>query len=91
MKVTYESTNEERPVWTPDGGRITYRSFGSSTNAGVHRLCWKRADGTGDAQVLVESNAPLIPGSWHPTQKVFAYVAQTAAGGDDIMILPVCG
>ena len=90
-RVTSERTNEEHPVWTPDGERIIYRSFGSSTDPSGNTLSWKRADGTGDAQVLIQSKAALIPGSWHPTRNVLAYVATTPQSGDDVMILPVEG
>ena len=90
-RVTSEKTNEERPVWTPDGERIVYRSFGSSIDPADDTLSWRRADGTGDAQVLIQSKAALVPGSWHPTQQVLAYVATTAAGREDVMILPIAG
>jgi serine/threonine-protein kinase len=90
-RLTSEGTNEERPVWTPDGRRIVYRSFKSSTDSSGNTLSWRRADGMADAQVLIRSNATLIPGSWHPTKKMLAYVATTPASGDDVMILPVEG
>jgi serine/threonine protein kinase/Tol biopolymer transport system component len=90
-RVTSEGTNEEHPVWTPDGGRIVYRSFRSSTDPSGNTLSWKRADGSGDAQVLIQSKAALIPASWHPTKKVLAYVATMPRSGDDVMTLPVEG
>jgi eukaryotic-like serine/threonine-protein kinase len=90
-RVTSESTNEEFPVWTPDGTRITYRSFTSSTDPSGHTIYWKRADGTGEPQVLVRSKAPLTPGSWHPNKKLLAYVAAMPGTGEDVMILPVEG
>jgi DNA-binding winged helix-turn-helix (wHTH) protein/Tol biopolymer transport system component len=90
-RVTSDTTNEESPVWTPDGRGIVYRSFGSSISPAGHTLSWKRADGAGDAQVLVKSNAPLMPGSWHPTRNMLAYVAETTTTAEDVMILPVDG
>ena len=62
----------------------------------IHRsvwqhLSWRRADGTGDAQVLVRGNAALMPGSWHPIKKVLAYVATMPGTSVDVMILPVEG
>ena len=57
----------------------------------VTHISWKRADGAGDAQVLVRSKAELKPGSWHPNQKLLAYVATMPGTGDDVMILPVEG
>ena len=91
-RLTTEPTNEEFPVWTPDGTRIVYRVFTSSADPTGSSLAWKRADGTGAAQVLISGPGLLRPGSWHPTRPLLAYVA--AAPGredDDVMILPIEG
>jgi serine/threonine protein kinase/WD40 repeat protein len=88
-RVTSETTNEESPVWTPDGARLVYRSFRSSTDPSGNTISWKRADGTGDAKVLIHSKAALSPGSWHPRKKLLSYVATMPGTGDDVMILPV--
>ena len=90
-RVTFESTNEEFPVWTADGLRLVYRSFRSVTDPSGYTISWKRADGTGTAQVLVRSTTELTPESWHPTKNLLAYVARTPTGSDDVMILPVDG
>jgi Tol biopolymer transport system component len=90
-RITSETTNEEFPVWTRDGARLVYRSFKSSTDPYGYTISWKRADGTGDAQVLVHSTAALLPGSWHPEKKLLAYVTNMPGTGDDVMILPVEG
>ena len=91
-RVTTEPTNEEFPVWTPDGTRIVYRVFTSSTDPGGSSLAWKRADGTGAAQVLMRAPGMLRPGSWHPTRPLLAYVAATPGReDDDVMILPIEG
>jgi DNA-binding winged helix-turn-helix (wHTH) protein len=78
-RVTTDLSNEERPVWTRDGKRIVYRTFPSSLKPAGHTLSIKRADGSGDVQVLIESNRALVPGSWHPLQNVLAYAAETSA------------
>ena len=72
--------------WTPG-----VPSFKSSTDPYGNTISWKRADGTGDAQVLVHSTAALLPGSWHPNKKLLAYVATMPGTGEDVMILPVEG
>jgi Tol biopolymer transport system component len=83
--------NEECPVWTPDGAYLAYRSFKSSTDPYGYTISWKRADGAGDAQVLIHSTGALLPGSWHPNKKVLAYVATMPETDEDVMILPVEG
>jgi WD40 repeat protein len=90
-RITSGAMNEEFPVWTPDGARLVYRSFKSSTDSYGNTISWKRSDGTGDAQVLIHSTAALLPGSWHPNKKLFAYVATMPGTGEDVMILPVEG
>ncbi len=90
-RVTREGTNEEFPVWTADGTRIIYRSFKSATDSSGYTIAWKRADGTGDAQVLLHATVGLRPGSWHPTMNVLAYVASVPGSDDDIMTLRVEG
>jgi Tol biopolymer transport system component len=89
--LTFDKTNEEFPVWTADGTRIAYRSFKSATDASGYAIAWKRADGSGDAQVLVRSPAPLTPGSWHPQKNILAYVARMPESDDDVMTLPLEG
>jgi Tol biopolymer transport system component len=91
VPVTDDLTNEEHPVWTTDGRHIVYRSFASSRKPAGHTLSIARTTGIGDAQVLIESNRGLIPGSWHPTQNVLAYAAETGTTDADIMLLPVEG
>ena len=89
-RLTTEPTNEEFPVWTPDGTRIVYRVFTSSADPAGSSLAWKRADGTGTAQVLMRSRGLLRPGSWHPTKPLLAYVSATPGReNDDVMILPM--
>ena len=90
-RLTTEVSNEEHPVWTPDGERIAYRSYRSSTDPSGVSIVWKRADGAGHAQVLVRGTGMLRPSSWHPTEKVLAYVATMPRTGVDVMALPVSG
>ena len=90
-RITSGAMNEEFPVWTPDGARLVYRSYKSSTDPYGNTISWKRADGAGDAEVLIHSTGALLPGSWHPNKKLLAYVATMPGTGEDVMILPVEG
>jgi serine/threonine-protein kinase len=55
------------PVWTPDGKNIVFASVGSATRG----LYWVRADGSGEAQRLVDVQA--LPFSFSPDGKRLAY------------------
>ncbi len=58
-RLTFDSTSEERPRWTPDGQSVTYIVDGLST------LRQRPADGTGKEQVLVNTpNLVLLEGTW---------------------------
>jgi serine/threonine-protein kinase len=90
-RLTSEPTNEEFPVWTADGTRIVYRVFTSSVDPSGSSLAWKRADGTGAAQVLLRGPGMLRPASWHPTRPLLAYVSAAPGREDDVMVLPIEG
>jgi Tol biopolymer transport system component len=56
------------PRWTPDGERIAFRSL----KGGVNRIVWRRADGTGAVETLVEGDHPS---SWSPDGRDLAFVS----------------
>ena len=67
------------PFWSPDGGRIIYRS-GSD-------LLELAADGTGGAQALLRATDPgiegagfLAPGAWTPDKSSYIFVLQGSSG-----------
>jgi serine/threonine-protein kinase len=88
-RLTFDAAVDVKPVWTPDGRRITFISARGS--GGSNNVFWQRADGTGDVQRLTESKNNQLTGSWHRSGKLFAYTETTAETGADIMILPMDG
>src|ERR1019366_1204929 len=87
--LTFDSTDDQRPVWTPDGRRIVFASRRGDKSA--FNLYWQRADGTGDVQRLTESKNNQFPTSFHPSGKFLAFMEQTPGNGMDLMILPIDG
>ncbi len=57
-RLTFDSTSEERPRWTPDGKSVTYIVDGAFT------LRQRPADGTGREETLLRTQAPLLEGFW---------------------------
>jgi serine/threonine-protein kinase len=87
--LTVEPSADLRPVWTPDGHRIAFRSTRGTT--GSFGLLWQRADGTGDVQSLLSGKADVRPSSFHPNGKVLAFAQSNDQTNSDIMLLPIEG
>ena len=88
-RLTLGAGDNIRPIWTPDGQRITFAS--DRAKPGITNLYWQRADGTGETQRLAESEHLQRPGSWHPSGRVLAYQELRPPNGFDIMMLPIEG
>ncbi len=55
-KLTTDAASDTRPLWTPDGQRIIFRS----NRAGYPELFWRPADGTGSDQRLFARAKDLL-------------------------------
>ncbi|MEJ2086461.1 MAG: protein kinase [Acidobacteriota bacterium] len=58
-RLTFDPDNDASPVWMPDGRHILFTSSRNST-PGVYR---KRSDGSGEVELLAESESFLSPSS----------------------------
>jgi Tol biopolymer transport system component len=87
-RLTSDTTDEIKPLWSPDGLRITFAVM--AAKQAPYAIAWRRADSNGAVQRLVESAGRLYPGSWHPSGRLLAYV-DGAEGNTDIRILPIDG
>ena len=83
--------NHSFPVWTPDGGRLTF----SSSRTDVQGIYWKAADGSGPEDRLLgpadrlSSDRPGLPLSWSPDGRMLAFVRLTSNNLQDIWMLPL--
>ena len=80
-RLTFDGDNS-RPLWTPDGERIVYRS-GSDNGQDVF---WKSADGTGEAERITTDGTVALVSSISPDGKLAFYYTGPQAGRDLWMV-----
>jgi Tol biopolymer transport system component/predicted Ser/Thr protein kinase len=73
------------PVWTPDGKHI---AFQLQSPVGIS-IRWIRADGAGEAQLLLESKDALLPSSFSPDGKRLAFSESSVDTSFDLWTLPL--
>ena len=73
-RVTSE-WNNDFPVWTPDGRRLTF-SHGNLALNGQNppNIYWKPAEVTGSEEQLLASERPNWPSSWSPDGRVLVFM-----------------
>ena len=96
--LTFHPGTDSYPIWTPDGKRIVFQSDRES-RPGVGNLFWKNADGTGQAEHLVTSEANQAPSSVSPdgTMLVIGHAREGTlididiVSTDDYTVTPLLG
>ena len=78
---------DARPVWSPDGSWAAYQS----TRDGKTAIYRKRADGSGEAELLmfVDYGGALVPQAFSPDGAVLAFTS--LYGGNDLGFMDVGG
>ena len=78
-RITFSADPDYRPFWTPDGLNVTYFSGPSVEDRNV----WtKRADGTGERELLLDDERSFNQGVWTPNgEQLVLRVSATAAMG----------
>ena len=61
------------PVWTPDGARIAYVIRVHGQEDRQWRLAWRPADGSRDAETLLESERQISPSDFTPDGRKLLY------------------
>jgi serine/threonine-protein kinase len=76
------------PIWTPDGKRLTFRSW----KTGTMTMWWMPADKSGPPTLLTDIGSMQSPESWSPDGKSLAFTQMDdPQSGSDIYVLPLEG
>jgi Tol biopolymer transport system component/predicted Ser/Thr protein kinase len=83
-RLTFETGEDETPVWTPDGTKLTY----SADRVGHPRaVYWKPSDGSGIEERLFESQTHPHVNSWSPDGRTLVYTDFDPVFSGDIWVL----
>ncbi len=88
-RFTFDPTEDQEPVWSPDGDRIVW----SSSAEGHFDLYVKSASGAGNVEVLDGSDTTKYPDDWSRDGRFisFTQIDPKAKTGADLWILPMSG
>jgi Tol biopolymer transport system component len=87
-RLTFDATQDNSsPIWSPDGKRVTYTSHRN----GKWGLYVKPADGTGNEELLLESDALKAPMSWSPDGQFIVYYLSGPKTLSDVFAVPMSG
>jgi Tol biopolymer transport system component len=81
FNAPYDNSN---PVWSTDGTRLAYASLRN----GKWGLYQASADGSGNEELLLESELPKAPLQWTPDGQFLLYWVRDPKTADDIWVWP---
>jgi serine/threonine-protein kinase len=84
-RFTSEGTTHSDAVWAPDGMRMAF----TSNRAGPRNIFLKPTDGSGNAELLLQSDLYQYPTSWSPDGEHLAFMNTNPKTGFDIQVLNV--
>jgi Tol biopolymer transport system component len=83
MRFTFDSADENNPVWSPDNKQLAF----SSSQKGAQTLHVKAADGTRDEQLLLDAGADITPNDWSPDGNYLLYTTSDPKTNLDLWML----
>jgi len=72
-------------AWSPDGQRISYHLLSN------RQLLLKNADGTGQEELVLQSQRTVYLNDWSPDGRYLVYTQQSPDGRSELWLLPLSG
>ena len=88
QRFTFDPARDGAAVWSPDGSRIVFTSFREGRSGDLYE---KAAAGTGEAQLLLESESGKLPFDWSPDSESVSYTTSHPETSADLWFLPMSG
>jgi serine/threonine-protein kinase len=87
-RITFGAGYDADPAWSPDGRWLAF----ASDREGDTTVFRKRSDGSGQAELLIETDlmSSPFPESWSPDGR-WLLVSPTGEGGNDLWVIPMTG
>jgi eukaryotic-like serine/threonine-protein kinase len=83
-RFTFDSTaHSSSPIWSPDGAAIAF----SALRNGKWGLYRRPANQVGDAELLYESETPVVPTTWSADAKTLVFTNLDPKTGQDLWVL----
>ncbi len=80
-RLTYEGDNFA-PIWTPDGKRLAF----SSNRKGPSNVFWIPTDGSGPAEMVLDSEFDQVASCWSPHGRLLALTEYHPEAGAEILV-----
>jgi len=84
-RFTFDPSNDQYPVWSPDGSRIVF----ASDRSGHFDLYQKPSSGAGQEEVLLKSSSNAFPTDWSKDGRFIVYQSPDPKTKQDVWILPL--
>ncbi len=86
-RLTFDPDEDRFPIWSRDGSHIAWQAY----RDGAWQIYQKLASGIGPEELLLKSEARIIPDSWSPDGRYLIYTRGDPKTKSDLWVLPLTG